>query len=190
MECVPFVRRLWLGTTSLALAAMLIVPRVAAGSHIAAQSDSAVKAAFLYNFAKFAEWTALPAGAPIVLCIVGDNEVAAALVQIVRGQTIGGHPISIERPEQASSWRTCQLVFLPAAELRRGAERLAGLKALPVLTVSDSKDFAQSDGIIELYVDDGRVRFAINVDALERSGLRLSSRLLGLAKVIRDRHVQ
>jgi hypothetical protein len=81
-------------------------------------------------------------------------------------------------------------VFIPDAETRRGAERLGSLKTLPVLTVSDRKGFAESGGIIELYVDGGRVRFAINVDAVERSGLRLSSRLLGLAKVIRDPHVQ
>ena len=66
----------------------------------------------------------------------------------------------------------------------------AAIKTLPVLTVSDGKGFSQAGGIIELYVEGGRMRFAINVDAAERSGLRLSSRLLGLAKVVRDGHVQ
>ena len=67
---------------------------------------------------------------------------------------------------------------------------MSGIRTLPVLTVSDGKGFAQAGGIIELYVEGGRMRFAINVDATARSGLRLSSRLLGLAKVIRDGHVQ
>ena len=57
--------------------------------------------------------------------------------------------------------------------------------ALPVLTVSDGKGFSQSGGIIELYIDDGRIRFAINVDAADHAGVHLSSRLLGLAKIVR-----
>jgi hypothetical protein len=63
---------------------------------------------------------------------------------------------------------------------------LEAIRALPVLTVSDGKDFSQAAGIIELYVEGGRMRFAINLDAADRSGLRLSSRLLGLAKIIRN----
>jgi hypothetical protein len=65
---------------------------------------------------------------------------------------------------------------------------LGSIKTLPVLTVSDGERFSEAGGIIELYIDGGRIRFAINVDAAERSGLRLSSRLLGLAKIMRDRH--
>jgi hypothetical protein len=65
---------------------------------------------------------------------------------------------------------------------------LAVIKTLPVLTVSDGKDFSQAGGIIELFVESGRMRFAINMDAAEGSGLRLSSRLLGLAKVTRNGH--
>ena len=73
---------------------------------------------------------------------------------------------------------------------RRSADGLDAIRTLPVLTVSDGKGFASAGGIIELYVEDGRMRFAINVDAAERTRLRISSRLLGLAKVVRDRHVQ
>ena len=148
-----------------------------------------MKAAFLYNFAKFAEWTALPPGAPIVVCVVGDDEVAAALVAIVRGQTIGGRTVDTWRPVEVKTWRSCHVLYTTAAENRAGGG-VSGLRTLPVLTVSDSKGFAQSGGIIELYVEDERLRFAINVDALERSGLRLSSRLLGLAKIVHDGHDQ
>jgi len=191
MEGVLRRRRQWPATAGLALAlASANVSGIAAGAGTGSQQDAAVKAAFLFNFAKFAEWTAILPAAPIIACVIGDDEIAAALVVIVRGQTVAGHPIHVWRPEEANSWRTCHLLFVPAAEFRRGAERLGMLKMLPVLTVSDRKGFAQSEGIIELYVEEERVRFAINVDALERSGVRLSSRLLGLAKIIRDRHDQ
>lgn len=176
-----------LGVASIALAATLFAaPGIAAD----AAPDVVVKAAFLYNFAKFAEWPALPSGAPIVVCIVGDDGLAAAVVETVRGQNINGHTLEVRRPQNSVTWPVCHLLFIADAETRRSAGGLGGIKTLPVLTVSDDKGFSQADGIIELYVEGGRMRFAINVDAAERSGLHLSSRLLGLAKVIRNGHVQ
>ena len=64
--------------------------------------------------------------------------------------------------------------------------KAAFLYMLPVLTVGDGKGFSHAGGIIELFVEGGKMRFAINMDAAERAGLHLSSRLLGLAKVVRD----
>ena len=162
---------------------------IAAGHGADVATDVAVKAAFLYNFAKFAEWPALPAGAHIVACVVGDDRIAAALVDTVRGQEIGGHAFEVLRPQDSVTWRVCQLLFVADAEIQRSAAGLGAIKSLPILTVSDGKGFAEAIGIIEFYVEGGRMRFAINVDAAERSGLRVSSRLLGLAKVIRNGHV-
>ena len=176
---------------SIALTAALIAaPGIAADNGTDVAPDVAVKAAFLYNFAKFAEWPALPSGAPIVVCIVGEDGIAAALVETVRGQNISGHTLEVWRPQESGMWRVCHLLFIADAETRRAAGGLGGIKTLPVLTVSDGKGFSQAGGIIELYVEGGRMRFAINVDAAEGSGLHLSSRLLGLAKVIRTGHVQ
>ena len=177
---------------SIALAATLAaVPAIAgggapAGSDVAA--DVAVKAAFLYNFAKFTEWPALPPGGPLVLCVVGGDAIAAALVETVKGQNISGHSLEVWRAQESPSWRSCHLLFIAETETRKAAAGLAGIKMLPVLTVSDGKDFSQGGGIIELFVESGRMRFAINIDAAEGSGLRLSSRLLGLAKVTRNGH--
>ena len=176
----------------LALAAMLIAPGAitAVGAQTPTASDVAVKAAFLYNFAKFAEWPALGANAPLIVCVLGDDGIAAALVDTMRGKRINGHALEVWRPQEAATWQTCSVLFVADAEMRRSAAGLSTVKTLPVLTVSDGKGFSQSGGIIELYVEGGRMRFAINVDAAERSRLRLSSRLLGLAKVVRDNHVQ
>jgi len=74
--------------------------------------------------------------------------------------------------------------------MRHATPVLGSLKALPVLTVSDDPGFAPSHGIIELVVANGRMQFAVNTDAANRAGLRLSSRLLGLARIVRDEHVQ
>jgi hypothetical protein len=181
----------WRGAASVALATTLMAaPGVAAGAGADVAPDVAVKAAFLYNFAKFVEWPALAAGAPIVVCVVGHDGIAAALVETVRGQNISGHSVDVLVLQDSTMWRACQLLFIADAETRSSARGLDGIKTLPVLTVSDGKGFALAGGIIELYVEGGRMRFAINLDAADRSGLRLSSRLLGLAKVIRNGHVQ
>jgi len=188
MTAAPRVHRGWLGIAMLALAATLLEPpAIAAG--VGGGPDVALKAAFLYNFAKFAEWPALAPSAPIAVCVVGDDGIATALVETVRGQRIGGHTLDVSRPQDTDAWRNCHLLFIAAAETRRSAGGLGMIKALPVLTVSDYKGFADTDGLIELYVEGGRMRFAINLAAVERSGLRLSSRLLGLARIIRNDHV-
>jgi hypothetical protein len=175
-----------LGAASIALAAMLIAGSgIAAGGVTDAAPDVAVKAALLYNFAKFAEWPGLPVGAPIAFCIVGDDAIAAALAETFRGQNINGHALDVSRAQGSPWWGECRVLFVASAEAQRSVGGLAAIKMLPVLTVSDGKDFSHAGGIIELYVEGGRMRFAINVDAAEQSGVRLSSRLLGLAKIIR-----
>jgi hypothetical protein len=170
------------------VATLLAAPAVRARDVHSVPQDAALKAAFIFNFAKFTEWPVLPPATPIAVCITGDDAVAAALVDTVRGQNINGHPLEVRRPQGSGSWRACHLLFVADADRGRATSDLAGIKTLPVLTVSDIKGFAQSGGIIELYVEDGRMRFAINVTALERSGLRLRSRLIGLARTVRGVH--
>jgi YfiR/HmsC-like len=157
-----------------------------AGNGPAPVSDVAVKAALLYNFAKFTEWPTLPHAMPLIVCIVGDEGIAAAFVDTARGQRINGHPVEHWRPQDSAMWRFCHVLFIADAETRRAAAGLDRVRELPVLTVSDSKGFARAAGIIELYVEDGRMRFAINIDGAARSGVQVSSRLLGLARIIRD----
>jgi hypothetical protein len=185
------VRGGWPGVACAALATALAAT-LAAANGVAAQTaaegtlNAAVKAAFLFNFAKFTEWPALLPGAPIVFCIVDDETIAAALVETMRGQNIGGHPLEVSRPPDIVAWRLCHLLFIANAATERFPEGLNGVRTLPVLTVSDARGFVPAGGIIELYLEGGRTRFAIDVDAAGRSGLRLSSRLLGLAKVVRE----
>jgi hypothetical protein len=164
-------------------AGVIVLAAVLTTAPAAAQNAADVKAAFLYNFAKFTEWPALEPAAPISFCVVSDDEIAAALVQTFRGQNISGHPLQVVRPQDGTTWRGCQLLFIAGAESRRSSGGLASIKTLPVLTVSDGKGFIDAGGMIEFYVEDGRMRFAINPKAIDQTGLHLSSRLLGLAKI-------
>jgi hypothetical protein len=180
-----------IAAVALALAALLsAVPVMAFGGGTPGLPDAALKAAFLYNFAKFTDWPALADAVPIIVCVVGDDDIAAAFVGTVRGQLVSGHKLELSRPPGIAEWHACQVLFIGDAELRRSGAGLDGIKALPVLTISDVKGFAQSAGIIELYPEGGKMRFAINIDAAERAGVHLSSRLLGLARIVRSDHVQ
>lgn len=86
--------------------------------------------------------------------------------------------------------RACQVLFIAGRDDGRVSALLEQAAGSPVLTVSDADRFAAGGGTIQLFVEGGRMRFAVNVDAAQRSKVRLSSRLLGLAKVVRDTHVQ
>jgi len=167
------------------VATLLGSPGVLAGGAPFFQTDVAVKAALVFSFAKFTDWPVLAPGVPLAACVVGDDGIAAALTETVRGQSINGHLMEVRRPQNNAGWSDCHLLFIADLQVPQDAAALAAIRALPVLTVSDRKDFAQSSGMIELYVEEKRMRFAINILAAERSGLRLSSRLLSLARVIR-----
>jgi hypothetical protein len=150
-------------------------------------SDTQVKAAFLYNFAKFAEW---PASAlPLTMCIVGDTRVANELVKTVRDKRLGGRVLEVKGIGSDAPMLACDVLFISASETRRAAAVLVTLRTLPVLTVGDSPGFARTNGIIELVIESERMHFAINTDAATRAGIRLSSHLLGLARIVRDEHV-
>jgi hypothetical protein len=186
MPFVPCGSR-WLGVTGLAaLAVLAAAPRLTADGKQTAISSAEVKAAFLYNFAKFAEWPSRPPSEPIALCIVGDEAIAGILVETVRDKAIDGRPLHVERPQDSASWRGCHVLFIAEAQAGRSRVDLRAIQTLPVLTVSDGKDFSETGGMIELYLERGRMRFLVNVDAVERSTMRLSSQLLGLARITRD----
>jgi hypothetical protein len=173
------------------LAALTMVAgtvRAAAGADVA--SDVAVKAAFLYNFAKFTQWPALPAATPLVLCVLGDEAVGAALTDTIRGQQIDGHGLEVRRLATDVSPQSCHVLFAAGSEVRRASPMLDSVRLLPILTVSDGSGFAQTSGMIELFVEGGHMRFAVNVDSVQRSRLHLSSRLLGLAKIVGSAHAQ
>ncbi|MEP6592617.1 MAG: YfiR family protein [Acidobacteriota bacterium] len=173
------------------LAAAIVASLVLAGAARAATdptSEAEVKAAFLFNFAKFTDWPAHAAEAPLTMCIVGDWPVAAALIDAVRNQRIGGHAIDASAIAPDAPMRPCDVLFVSMSETRRTAGALEAVKSLPILTVSDDRQFTQSGGVVQLFVENERMRFSINTEAADRAGLRLSSRLLSLAKIVKDAH--
>jgi hypothetical protein len=146
-------------------------------------TQPALRAAFLYNFVKFTEWTGDGSSGPLTICVVDDTALEGALTELVGGSSINGRPVLISR---GSRLRACHLVYLGATDQERATSILEELHGASVLTVSNGSEFVRLGGIVGLFVDQGRMRFAINPDAAQRAGLRLSSRLLQLAKILKD----
>ncbi|HUI76802.1 MAG TPA: YfiR family protein [Bryobacteraceae bacterium] len=145
-----------------------------------------VKAAFLYNFAKFVQWPSDAAGASasLRLCILGRDPFGSLLEKALTGRTVGEKPIEIGRAAEARQLSTCQVVFISSSERTQAAAIVATLSARPILTVSEIPGFAALGGMVNFYIEDRRIRFEINPKAAARSGLRISSQLLKLARVV------
>ncbi len=166
--------------SALASLCAFVVGALAAAPPSDSASEAAIKAAFVYNFAKFVEWQSTPAAGEVKICTAGvDNELAAT-VAALEGKPLQTRTVSIRRDVRTADLDICQ-VLLVGSGGRALAEAARGKTGL--LTVSDIKGFAAAGGVIELFAEDGKMRFEINTRAAQRAGLRISSQLLKLARV-------
>jgi hypothetical protein len=153
---------------------------------VQAQSNEyQVKAAFLYNFAKFIDWPTEVFGdsnAPLVIGVVGDDPFGGALDQAINGKSIGGHALTVRRLRWGQDLRSCQILYISSSERKHLSQIIQSLRGASVLTVSDMDQFNQQGGIINFILEASRVRFEINSRGANQAGLRISSKLLALAK--------
>jgi hypothetical protein len=146
-----------------------------------------IKAAFLFNFAQFVEWPTVAfadASAPISIGVLGDDPFGAVLDQTIEGETINHRKLIIQRSQRVADLKGCHLVFISKSEKSRLADIFDRLGSASVLTVSETENFARRGGIINFYLDGNKVRFEINADAAQRKGIKISSQLLKLGKVV------
>ena len=154
-----------------------------------------VKAAILLQSARFVEWPAdafSRPDAPIVVGVLGEDPFGPLLDQIFRGESAKGRPLEIRRFKALRDLEPCHLFFVCASEMEQWTEirkRLGedAFKARGPLTVSDVEAFAESGGVLHLALQEKKVRIRINVDAAARASLKISSQLLKLAVVVRDK---
>lgn len=169
--------------------ALLAVANVLAMALAQNYKEAEVKAAFLYHFTDYVEW---PASAfesnssPFVIGVLGKSEVHSSLQSVVRGKNWHGRAFVVKRVDTAKEMRECHVLFVAGAEAKRLPQILEILDDAPVLTVGESEGFAQKGGMINLFIEQNRVRFEINPDAARRARLTISSKLLNLAKVVRQ----
>jgi hypothetical protein len=158
----------------------------AGGVQAQTPSEYQVKAAFLYNFAKFVDWPADAFGGnggQLIIGVVGDDPFGGALDQAIRGKSIGGHSLAVRRLKWGQDLRSCHILFVSSSERKRLPQIIQSLRGASVLTVGDVGEFNQQGGIINFILEANKVRFAINSRGADQARLRISSKLLALAKV-------
>jgi hypothetical protein len=147
---------------------------------------SAVKAAFLYNFAKFVHWPDEAFGdavAPFTFCLFGADPLGDALSSL-EGKRVNGRPVVVRRLRHGARLGACQVLFVSPSERLYARRLIAATRGEPVLSVSDIPGFAASGGIIGLVRAEGKLRFEINTAAARGAGLIVSSQLLKLASAL------
>ncbi len=156
-------------------------------SEVRAEPENFVKAAFLYKFARFVEW---PAEAfetpesPVVICILGDDPFGPALETIVN-KTVGKRKLFIVKYPKFNDKKNIHIVFVSASEKKKLDSILPRFTGRPVPTVGDTEGFAAKGGIINLVKTGRKIRFEINIKAAKHSSLKISSRLLKLAIIVK-----
>jgi len=168
--------------------ALLLLLVCSSAGRVEAQdvTEVTLKGAFLFNFARFTEWPAdaLQPDTTVSACVFGDRAVADAFAKTVKGKQLAGRAIAVTTIAANELIPPCHLLYLSGVAEARIAEIVSTLRDTPVLTVSDSDTFTKRGGIVQIFVESGKMKFRINSRSARRARLQLSSRLLALAEVV------
>ncbi len=146
-----------------------------------------IKVAFLYHFATFVDWpssTYKDTDGHLRICIMGKDPFGESLDATLRTKKIGSHPLEIYRNPSTTTLKHCHMLYLAAAQSSQLRTYRQQYGSANVLTVGENDIFIQHGGMIKFFLDDQKVRFAINPDAINKTNLKVSSKLLRLAKII------
>jgi len=162
------------------------------GDRVSAQSiplsEYEAKAAFLYHFAQFVEWPPneafKDATSPLTYCTIGEDPFHGSLDAALNGKKVGERSLRVLHLKLTQDFQGCHVVFLGTSEKKSIPIALSSLKGKPVLTVGETEHFAEDGGMIGFCLEDNKIRFEINLDAAETARLKISSRLLSLAKLV------
>lgn len=170
-----------------ALAALIGSPALARGE-TAELPEYQLKAAFIYNFAKFITWPPEAfehSNSPIVIAVLGDDPFGPSLNETLGGKSVSGHPIQIIYVASGDTIGSCHILFIARSEKDRLVGTLERVAGRAILTVGDFDRFAHRGGMINLFIEGKAIRFEINANATERAGLKVSSKLGGLGVIVR-----
>ncbi len=133
---------------------------------------------------KFVEWPAdaMPEQAAITLCVVDDDPLATALGEAVAGKAVRNRALQVRSLRIGDDARACHVVDFGGMEAGSAERAILSLKGRAVLTVGDGDAFTARGGAIGLFLDGNHMRFGVNVSAVQRANLQMSSKLLSLAK--------
>jgi hypothetical protein len=147
-------------------------------------SEYEVKAAFLFNFAKFVEWPPdafAETNAPIVIGILGENVFGNSLEKVINDRKVNNHGFQFRNFDSPAEATNCQILFISSAKKNDFAKIIAALHNTSVLTVSETDGFIKAGGMINFLFEGNNVRFQISDEAAKKARLKISSKLLSLA---------
>jgi hypothetical protein len=178
----------WCGrrsTAAVLAAAFLLCSSIGRAQDV---TESSLKAAFIYSFAKFTEWPqdVLPSTATFSACVLGDGQIRDALERTVKGRLLLGRGISVSQVAPDGKLRSCHLLYVSRVTPAQMAAIVAAVRGTPVLTISDVDDFVRQGGIAQMFVESGKMRFDLNLEVAKQSRLDLSSKLLILAAHVHE----
>jgi hypothetical protein len=182
-------------------AAIAILPILLAALALNAQNTAGsaeylIKAGFIYNFANLVQWPSssfAQADSPIVIVILGEDHFGTTLDRALDGKKVNARSFVIKRAKSISELqrtlgpqKDCQILYVSSSEMPHLSDAIQMLKGVPVLTIGETPGFARNGGIINLILEDNKVRFEVNVAAAKDADLNISSRLLALARIIQS----
>jgi hypothetical protein len=147
-------------------------------------TEHQVKAAFIYNFAKFVDWPAAtnaPPGSPIIIGLLGENVFHDDITTVINGKNVNNHPLQFHQYRSIEEVTNCQILFISPSEQKHFIQIIAELHHASILTVGETDHFIEDGGMIDFVVVEKKIRFQINNDAAKKAGLTISSKLLSLA---------
>jgi hypothetical protein len=166
---------------------LAVGPSAASPTHgdPAVTNEYTVKAAFLFHFSQFVEWPAstVPSpNSPLTYCTVGDDPFLGELDETLKGKSVGNHALAVLHLTARDPIDGCQILFIRSSEKKSFSEVSTKAERYSILTVGESEHFTRDGGMIGFFLENNRVRFDINLDATKRANLKVSSRLLLLAR--------
>jgi len=158
-----------------------------AWAEAASMNEYQMKAAFLFHFAQFVEWpeeSYKDANSPLIYCTIGEDPFHGSLDAALNEKTIGARSFRVMHLKKPQELPGCQVLFIGAGEKKLLPAILASVRGDSLLTVGESEHFVQEGGMIGFLLEENKIRFEINLEAAQNAKLRISSRLLALAKSV------
>lgn len=159
---------------------------------VAAQEGSVdeykLKAAMLYNLTYFVEWpgSASNRQTPVVLCVLGQDPFATSLASTIPKETNNNRPVLLRRVQSDREFPGCHILYIGSSERKNAVQIFSSVRGSGILTVGEMSQFAAQGGMIQFSLEEQRVRFDINLNATSRAGLKISSKLLALSRIVKN----
>jgi len=177
-------------TVAVLLCLSLALGANAQSSDSAASSEYLIKAGFIYNFAQLVQWPSVvfsQADSPIVIGILGTDPFGTTIDRVVENKKLDGRNLVVKRlkwGKDLKDLKDCNILFVSSSEKEHIPDLFNMVKWLPILTIGETPGFATRGGIINLTLQDNKVRFEVNIEAAKQANLNISSRLLALARIV------